>query len=161
MPVPYSITLSISDAKGDQSLVTIPVSSSETVVNVIDFAEAIIPLIQPLVTGALRAAEVSIPVAFTPWPAVASVADVQEKARFAFRTANGFLKHLSLPTFLESLFTPGSRDVDLADTNVAAFVTAMVDGLSVNATTVEPTDTRDEDITELEAASEAWGRARS
>lgn len=161
MAVPYSITLSISDAKGDQSLVTIPLKSTTTVANAIDFAEAIIPLIAPLVNGVLRAAEVSIPVSYTPWPAVASIADVQERARFSFRTVNGFLKHLSLPTFLEGLFSPGTREVDLTDTDVAAFVTAMTDGLTVNATVVEPSDTRDEDLTELEAATEAWGRSRS
>lgn len=161
MAVPYTVSLSISDAKGDISIVSIPLKSSTLLVDAVDAAEALIPIVQPLVNGALRAADISIPISFTPWAAAASTSDVQEKARFVFRTVGGWLKHLSLPSFIEGFFIPGTHEVDLTDTDVAAFVTAMTDGVTVPSTnTVEPSDTRDEDLTELEAAVEAWGNAR-
>src|SRR3972149_1428064 len=113
-----NVQLTVSDAKGDQSVISIPVPGT--------------------------------------------TADVQEKARFVFRTVGGFFKSISLPTFVESLFSAGSKDVDLTDTDVAAFVTAMIAGITVASTeTVEPSDVREADITELEAASEAWGNARN
>jgi len=142
-------------------VISIPVPGTTAVADAIDFAEAMILLIEPLLAGTLRDARISIGVGFTPWASALSTADVQEKARFVFRTVGGFVKSISLPTFVESLFSAGSKDVDLTDTDVAAFVTAMIDGITVASTeTVEPSDVREADITELEAASEAWGNAR-
>lgn len=155
-----SVVFTISDAKGDQSTFSIPIPSSVLIDDIADFAQALADLIEPLCNGALRDLHFTIPVPFTPWAAAASISDIQEKARFAFRTVNGFLKHVSIPTAVESIFAAGSRDVDLADTDVAAFVTAMVDGITVNTHDVEPCDVRDEDLTELESATEAWGKAR-
>lgn len=155
-----SVVFTVSDAKGDQSTFSVPIPTGTALADVAGFAQALAALIQPMCNGALRDLHFSIPVTFTPWSAAASISDIQEKARFAFRTANGFLKHLSLPCALESIFAAGSRDVDIADTDVAAFITAMTDGITVNTHDIEPCDVRGEDLTELEAASEAWGKAR-
>lgn len=156
-----SVVYTVSDAKGDQSTFSIPVPDGTSLTDLLDFAQDMTALLQPLINGALRDVHFVIPVSFVSWPAASSLSDIQEKARFAFRTVNGFLKHLSLPAVVESIFAPGSRSVDLSDTDVAAFVTAMVDGITAASTNViEPCDVRDEDLTELEAATEAWGKAR-
>lgn len=162
--MPLSIQLTIGDAKGDQSTVSIPLPDATAVTDAVLFAQAIIPLIEPLLNGALRDARLAVPVTFTPWSAPASIADIQEKARFAFRGANNFLKSISLPTFVETFFSAGSKDVDTSDTDVAAFVTAMTDGIDLTGAggsgVVEPCDTRGDDLTEIESAVEAWGNAR-
>lgn len=155
-----SVVFTVSDAKGDQSTFSVPIPSTVAIADIADFANGLAALIEPLCNGALRDLHFAIPVTFTPWAAAASISDIQEKARFAFRTTNSFLKHLSIPTAVESIFAAGSRDVDLANTDVAAFVTAMVDGITINTHDVEPCDVRGEDLTELESASEAWGKAR-
>lgn len=155
-----SVVFTVSDAKGDQSTFSVPVPTGTAITDLAGFAQALAALIEPLCNGALRDLHFSIPVSFTPWSAAASISDIQEKARFAFRTVNGFLKHVSLPTAVESVFAAGSRDVDIANTDVAAFITAMTDGITVNAHDVEPCDVRGEDLTELESASEAWGKSR-
>lgn len=160
----YSVQLTISDAKGEQSVVSIPLPTATSITDASLFAEQVIPLIEPLVNGALRDARLSVPIPYTPWIATASISDVQEKARFAFRTVNDFLKLISIPSVVESIFSPGTKNVDTTDTDVAAFVTAMVDGIDLTGVggsgVIQPCDVRGEDLTELATAVEAWGRSR-
>lgn len=160
MARPIQTWYGISDAKGAISTVTIPIPSGTAVGDLVGFVQGMAALLEPLCTGTLRAAGVTIPVPFTPWDVALSTSDVQEKARFGFRTVNNFLKRLSIPTFLESLFSPGTKEVNQADTDVAALITAMESGITINAHVIAPVDEREEDLTDLETAVEEWGRSR-
>lgn len=165
----FSIYFNIGDAKGDTSTVTVPVPTTTDVADAALFVEAIGPLIGALTGGSLVSAGVNIEVdtsGIGGFTAASTLSDVQEKARFAFRTAGGFLKSLSLPTFIESKFvnSGAGKEVDLTDTDVSSFVTAMEDGLSVTGLggtgTVSPSDYRGDDIVSIEEAREAWGKYR-
>src|SRR5512139_432154 len=109
------IAFTISDAKGDQTTITIPVPDGTALADMAGVAQAFANLLEPLCSGALRSVHFTVPVSFTPWSAALSTSDLQEKARFAFRTVGGFLKHLSIPSVVESIFAAGSRDVDQAN----------------------------------------------
>lgn len=158
------IGLTITDVKGDKSTVTIPLPDGTALSDVQLFATQLAALVQPLVQGQLVSLTFTVPVNWTPWPIIDAAADVQEKARFAFRTASGFLKSLSIPTVVESIFATGSGDVDTSDPDVAAFVTAMEDGIDLTGVggsgTIEPSDLRNDDLVSLAQAHEAWGRYR-
>jgi hypothetical protein len=159
MPIQTYYTLQ--DAKGDKSTVIVPIPDGTDFDDIIEFVQEMADLLDPLTNGTLVDAGFTMSVAFTPWAVASAIADVQEKARFVFRTVGGFVKSLSLPTILEDIFLAGSKDVDTSDPDVAAFVTAMVDGLTLTSTnTIEPVDSRDEDLTDLNSAVEAWGRSR-
>ncbi|MCZ7545743.1 MAG: hypothetical protein M5R40_20485 [Anaerolineae bacterium] len=130
------------------------------------FAEQLALLIDPLVVGALTRIGVTRDVDL-PGGLAASAsanADVEEGARFQFRTENGFFSGLRLPTFDESKIAAGTRGVDLADGDVAAFVAAMEDGLDLSGVggtgTVQPCDARDEDLLALEFAREQFLSSR-
>ena len=151
----------IADAKNDTSTVMIPLPSTVAITDLNDYVTDLAAIIQPLVNGTLLEAGFAVGVSVVPWPIAAGISDVQEKARYVFRTAGGWLKSLSIPTVLESIFSPGSREVDTSDPDVAAFVTAMVDGITVASTNnIEASDRREDDLTNLVQATEAWGRAR-
>lgn len=165
----FSVYYVVSDAKGDTSTVTVPIPDTTDVADAALFVEALGPLIGALTDGALESAGINVEVdasGIGGWAAASTLSDVQEKARFAFRTAGGFLKSLSLPTFIESkLVNSGAgKEVDLTDGDVSAFVTAMEDGLSVTGLggtgSVFPSDYRGDDITTLVEAREAWGKYR-
>lgn len=162
--MPYFVQLTLSDAKGDQSVMSIPLPDATDVADAQRYGEEITLLLAPLVNGALRDARLSVPINYVPYDPVASIADVQEKARFSFRTTNDFLKSISIPTFVEGFFVPGTKEVDTTDPDVAAFTTAIIDGINIDPgvtdTIIQPCDVRGKDITELEGAVEAWGRAR-
>ena len=112
------------------------------------------------------AAGARIEIALTTVQTVADVmADVQEGARFVFATANGFLKTVRLPTFLETLMLPGSRLVDTGNSDVFAFTTAITDGIDLTAAggtgICTFRTTHREDLDTFKKASEDWGRNRS
>lgn len=160
-----SFYYTIQDSKGQTSTVEIPfLYTSLTAVTVTILNAAIAAwgeLIDPLVNGGLKSAGVKIEVDIATFGATAAlVADVQEKAEFIFRTDGGWIKRLNLPTFIEDFFFPGTSNVDTTDTDVAAFITAMEDGITVSAVDFEPTDTRGDDITEVVTATENWGKRR-
>lgn len=160
-----NVYVQIRDAKGDTSSVTIPIPTETSLADAAIFAKEIAELIDPLVAGGIVGAGFSVGVDLSGLVQIpAAISDVQEKAMFAFRTANNFLKRLHLPSFEEGKFTPNSVQVDQTDADVAAFITALTDGIDLTGAggsgVVAPVDTRGEDLVSLEAAVEAWGRSR-
>lgn len=159
------IRYSIADAKGDTSEVEIPFPDSTDVVDLLAQVGPIAQLLNAIVTGGLVRASVTVdldlsatgPAGFGGWGPVASLAsDVQEKAEFVFRTVLGNIKRINLPTIDEDIIAINSREVDMADAGVQAFITMMEDGIG----DVEPSDQRGEDLFTLVAATENWGKRR-
>jgi len=157
-----SIFFNIVDAKNKSSTVEIEFPSATSAALLAALVPAVGALINPLVTGGLKSAgfKVEVDLSGTWGIGTLLLSDVQEKAEFAFRGANNFLKRLNLPTFDEDLFLPNSQFVDTADTAVAAFIDMMTDGITVSSTLVQPTDVRGDDLETLVTARENWGKRR-
>lgn len=158
--MPISVFYRVQDAKGDTSTITIPIPDGTLITNVAGYVTAMSSILEDLINGTLVEAGFAVTVPVTPWALAAPISDVQERARFVFRGINGFLKSISLPSVIESIFSPGSREVNRADPAVAAFVTAIVDGITVSGADIEAVDIRGDDLTNLVQATEAWGRMR-
>lgn len=162
------LTLTIQDGSQptpQTSKIEIPLQNGKTIANYTSVASAAWTLISPLINGTLVNAAFTVDVDISGFTiAVASaISDVQEKAEFVFRTANGFIKRLNLPTIVESVFGSAGRSdaVDVTDEDVAAFVTAIEDGFDLGGgTTVGVVNEHDEDVTTLVAARENWGKRR-
>jgi hypothetical protein len=149
----------IKDGKGQTSMVTIPIPSTTDSGDIADFTTAMAGLLDDLIHGGIDSIGFSLPVDWTAQiPDAAS--DVQEAARFSFRTVGNFIKKVVIPAIWENKFVAGSTLVNQAETNVAAWLTAMTGGLSVNGHQVRPCNAHEEDIESLDVAVEAWGRAR-
>ena len=159
------VYLNIQDGDGEASTVEFAFPDATPVGVLAAAVPAIAALVNPLTLGGLRSAgfRVEVDVSGSWGPVSALLADVQEKAMFVFRGVNNFIKRLGIPAFDESLFMNGgsSPTVNTADTDVAAFVDFMTDGITVSATLITPTDIRGDDIVSLESASQSWGRNRS
>lgn len=151
----------ITDEKNDQSVVEIPIETGGALTDIPLAVSAMTALIKPLITGGvLRAGfKMDVPIVST---LASADSDLQEKALFQFRTENNFLKDISIPTFNEQLMVAGSKLVNRSATAVVNFVNAMEDGFTGGLFTdsVEPVDSRGEDLTALEEAREAWGKYR-
>lgn len=171
--MPITLYVRVADAGGPTgpgtSLITVELDPAVAVTNLSNAVEALALLVEPLIMGQIVAAgfTIEVPLNGVIVGAAANVlADVQEKAVFAFRTANGFLKRISIPTFAETLFTGGGsgHDVDITDPDVAAFVDAMEDGIDLAAAggvgLVGVVDTRDEDLVSLESAVQLFVNRR-
>lgn len=162
--MPHYVYISIKDEKGDISTISFPFPDSTPVTDLALLPSAIWNLVNPLVTGGLVEAGFRY-VANIAATSASAGADVQEKGEFILRTVNGFLKRLNIPTFLESLFNSGSKEINQADGDVAAFITLLEDGIDLAGSggsgVVQPCDIRGEDLETLEAAIENWGKRRS
>lgn len=163
----WTILLSIQDEKGVTSTTELNLEDSGLPLIQQAFAGEIAKLVDGMTTGAITrvGATFNIPLPSGIKTAPQANSDVEEGARFQFRTANGFYSGMRIPTFDESKIVTGTRAVDLTDSDVAAFVTAMTDGIDMTAAgfvgvTEEPVDKRGEDLVALEFAREQFISSR-
>lgn len=164
-----TIFYTIEDADGDQSVISIPVSFLSTL-DGDAFAFAVEygwDIINPLLNGTLIKAGITVEVDIAGFTNVAAavVADVQEKAEFVFRAVGGFIKRISLPTFIETFFTGAGagKEVDVTQAQVTAFNTLITAGFHEALVSTEPlTPVTDhmEDITTFVEGHQSWGRNR-
>jgi hypothetical protein len=166
MAVAFSAIYTIEDGKTKTSTCEINFPSSVTLANASIFAAEMAKLINAVTTGAIR----RIGLAFTvPLPGTirttpASASDVEEGAKFQFKTDGGWFTGFRIPTFSDTLMATGTGNVDLTDTAVAALVTALTDGINLvgagGTGTIAPTDKREDDIDVLSFAREQFISSR-
>lgn len=162
----WTVMLSIQDEKGKASTTEVNLPAATTLTDAQLMAQEIAKLINPIITGSIvrigLVRSVALPAGLRANPAANS--DVEEGARFQYRTANGFFTSLRLPTFDEALITAGTRQVNTAASGVSAFNTAMLSGINLSSVggsgTVSPCDKRGEDIVALEFAREQFLSSR-
>lgn len=162
----FSVLYSIRDAKGSTSTSQVNLPTGLDFDNAVTFAGSMASLIDDLIGGQIVrvgiAFEVDLPGGLQSSPSASS--DVEEGARFQFRTSGNHFTGIRIPTFLESFLQSGTKFVDTTATEVAAFVNAMISGIDVDpgapVVVVAPSDTRDEDITSLDSALESFQSSR-
>lgn len=169
--MPVNIFYTVADGDNDQSVINIPVALSVTdLTDGIDLGFVLEygwDIINPLINGTLVNAGITIQADIGDWTntAAAAISDVQEKAEFVFRAVGGFIKRISLPTFVETFFTGSGagKEVDVTQAAVTAFNTLIIDGFEealVSTDPVTPTTDHGEDITTFVEGHQAWGRNR-
>lgn len=162
MTVQWLATINFADGDGDSKSLSVPFTSADMVDMVdaaddpVQFAQQIAVYLDAMTGGAIRSISLSIKV---PLPAVqaipAPLSDVQELGVFKFRTSNGFLKTISVPTFDESLIIAGTKLIDQLDPIIADFVEMMIEPINLPAGwTLNPVDERGENLIALESALE-------
>lgn len=165
----YSVIFSFRDAKGKSSTTEVNIPTGLTLANMTIFAQEMAKLIDPLITGVITriglAINIALPAGLAANPL--STSDVEEGGKFQFSTAGGYYTGLRIPTWMESLVSAGSDDINTLDADVAAFVAAMMSGIDLTTATpvagtgtVTPTDGRGDDITALVNAKEQFVNSR-
>jgi hypothetical protein len=165
----YGIVISFQDAKGETSTTMVNVPTGLTLANLTIFAQEMVKLIDAQINGIITRVGLAVTIALPTGINISpnSASDVEEGGYFSFRTAGGYFTSLRIPTFLESLISAGSADIDTSDPDVAAFVAAMITGIDLTTATptagsgtVTPTDSRGDDITALTDAKEQFTNSR-
>ena len=164
--MPYTVLYSVRDGKGAISTTELNLPDSITLDNARIFAAEMGKLIDNLITGAIvrigLVVSVDLPSGIAASPDETS--DVEEGARFQWRSQNGFYSGMRLPTFDETYIVAGSRDVDRAASPVAAFILAMLDGINLagagGSGKPNPCDKRGDDLWALEFAREQFMSSR-
>lgn len=163
--MPINVAYYIEDGKSDESPLTINLPSGTSAADAVAFAQTMWPLVDALINGGNVVAKVIFEVPGITSSNPIGSSDVQEIAKFVFNTANTIAKKaMGIPTFIESKILPGTKLVDTTDVDVAAFVTAMVDGLDTTGNggsgVIQPCNLYDFDLTSLRSAVETWGKER-
>lgn len=161
----WTILYSIQDGKGKVSTTEVNLPTATNLASATAMAQQLATLINNVITGAI--VRIGITLQVTPpgglRVAAAANSDVEEGARFQYRTQNGFYSGLRIPTFDESLIATGSRDVNVAGA-VATFSTAMISGIDTSGAggtgVIQPCDKRGEDLVALEFAREQFLSSR-
>lgn len=159
MAIPVSLTITIKDGKNENSVVEIFLPSATTLTDAQAFWAGFDNLFDALIDGGVVSASVSFPLALPIGINIADpLSDVQEGALFVWETAQASLtkKSLTIPTIKEALFVAGTKLINTAHADVAAFLTAMLSGIGG----VEPVAINDLDLGALRTAREAWGKYR-
>jgi hypothetical protein len=165
----YAIVISFQDAKGKQSTTMVNVPTGITLANLTIFAQEMVKLIDTMINGIITRVGLAVTFALPTGINISpnSASDVEEGGYFNFRTAGGYHTSMRVPTFMETLVSAGSADVDTSDPDVAAFVSAMISGINLTTATptagtgtVTPTDSRGDDIVALTDAKEQFVNSR-
>ncbi len=164
-----TIFYTIEDGDGDQSVISIPVSFVDTLDGA-GLAYAVgygWPIINALVSGHLVNAGITIEMDISGFTNAAAdvLSDVQEKAEFVYRAVGGFIKRISLPTFVETFFTGSGagKEVDVTQSAVTAFNTLITAGFHealVSTDPLTPTTDHAEDIVTFIEGHQSWGKNR-
>jgi len=160
MVAPF-VSITIQDEKNAKSTLEIYVPTGTSAEDILDFGTSIAGLIVPLITGQIT--RVAACIGVTP-PASALVpgADVEEGGQFRFNVVGGNRSNITIPTFNESLTIAGSTALDTNNADVAAFIDAMTNGVTVASTnTVSPVDYRDGDLTVPVSTWQVFGGRRA
>lgn len=158
-----AVLYSVRDSKDQVSTFEINIPTSVTLAQATGFAQGIATLVNAVTTGVLTRVGIVVGVTLPGGIRVAALtnSDVEEGAKFQFNTLGGYKTGFRLPTFLETLIASNSRAVDLEDSDVAALVNAIEDGLTITGTLIQPTDGRSDDITALVSAKEQFLTSRA
>jgi len=167
--VASTIFYTIADADNQESVISIPVSFA-SIIDGDGMAFAVEygwDIINPLLNGTLVRAGITVEIDIGTFTNVAAavISDVQEKALFTFNAVGGFIKKISLPTFIETFFTGAgaNRDVDITQAEVLAFTALMEDGFHealVSTDPLTPVTDHGEDVTTFIEGHQLWGSNR-
>ena len=158
-----SITLNIVDGKGDTSTVTLYTTDSLPLVNTIAGIGDLITLVRAVIGGGISSASLCFQIAIPVLDSVVQDAslDIEEGALFLQRVESGHERRNRIPTFREDMFVADTREVDLANVAVAAFVAALKGGITTAGGDLVFTDDRGSDIVSIYDAYEAFQSSRS
>jgi len=162
MALAVSIRFDFVDDKGKASFTKVHVPNGFTIAQYVEFAQGFGQLLTNASSAVLTRASVVFSIDLsgaTIKAAAAFAADVAQKAFFQFRTAvTGFLARMKIPTLNELKVNSGSDSINQADADVAAFITAMENGIIVTGATISPCDDRGNDIVDTTIAREVFRR---
>lgn len=157
-----ALIYTIKDAKGAKSTFTVNFPDSVNIDVLKTFAGSTAALVDDLIKGQIVDIGIGMTVALPGGLKASPVAtaDVEEKARFQFTAASGAITGFSLPTYDETFTIAGSGNVDTANATVDTFVDRILEGQTVLAVNVSPSDDRGSDITGLSSARESYASSR-
>lgn len=149
MPLAPKISYTIRDGDGDGAETSVHVPSGDTLQRYGEFAIAHAEVMEDILLGVFDpTARLSIPVDISALTGnvVADTSDVEQVAAFQFADANNEPVDVNVPGLNPLHVVAGTDALDVADVDIAAFITAMESGLAVTGGTIAPSSVSEADI---------------
>lgn len=154
----------IRDSKGKESTFRMNFPTNADIAIAKEFLRNTGTMIDGLIRGQIVSVGITLGVENLPagWKAAPLPnADVEEGARFSFRSAIGAITNFRIPTFDEANVIEGTQNVNTALAPVDAFVDRITDGYTQGLINVSPSDDHGSDIVSLESALESFTNTRN
>lgn len=148
----------LSDTDNDLASFGIDVPSTFTLAQYTEFVRAKAVLLDAITSGLITRAGLKrdIDISTLTGNVSLTTSDREDIGNFIFRTAAGNRVVVRVPGIAEVKVLANSDDLDQADVDVAAFVSAMLNGIAVTAGTIVPSDVAEDDIVAIVAAQERF-----
>lgn len=158
MAIAIAVNYTFTDDSGDTATTTIHVPNTFSIAQYTEFGRSMADLVDNIVSGVVSDCElvVTLDISALTGNNAQSGSDVEEIGAFGFRTAEGRDVRVNIPGINESMVAANSDDLDQLDTDIAAFITAMLNGIAVAGGTPAPTDVNEGDITSIVYAREEF-----
>jgi hypothetical protein len=153
------IIAQIADATGDESSTSVRLADSATIAQANGFAVGWTQAVDALIGGVIRAvlAFLRVDISALTGNLVGANSDVEHIGKFSFLTEDGIRTLVNIPCLSEiALGTTTSDTLDPVQANVAAFLTAMEDGINAGGALIQPCDIGEGDITQTVFSREAF-----
>jgi len=160
MVLAVSVRFDLQDDKGKTSFTKVRVPTGFSISQYGEFAQGMAQLIADLsqckVTRASFCVGLDLSGASIK-PAATAFSDIAQKILVGFSTVlAGFRTKMKIPALDENKVVAGSDALDLADPDVAGFLSAMENGIVTTGGTIQPTDMRLNDISGTDYARELF-----
>jgi hypothetical protein len=154
---PKTITFTFQDDDLAQGSVSVKLPDTVSYDGAFAFAEDFVAMLTPLSDCALQKYTVSGEVFDDAYPQGAAGSDVEDKGVIVIRTANNGTSSFTWPGVKESVLlntiSPPGTYIDLANVNVAALLSALINGLAEGILgTLQPSDRRGADFLSVKEA---------
>ena len=159
MAIPYGISLQLRDNPGKRAKTEFFVPTTFTIAQYTEAAQDLADTVDAISGAVIEKSVLNIPVDMSALinNTVGSLSDVGDLGQFAFNTAENRPVRVNVPGLIETLVPSGSDDIDQANVDVAAYLTAMLTGILVTgAVTVQPCNIGEGDLTSTKFARERF-----
>jgi hypothetical protein len=158
MAIATAINYTFTDDSGESATTTIHVPNTFSIAQYTEFSRSMADLLDNIVAGVVSNAELTFTIDISSLTGnnAQSGSDVEEIGAFGFRTAEGRDVTINIPGINESMVEANSDDLDQLDADIAAFVTAALNGIAVAGGTPALTDVNEADLTTLVYAREEF-----
>lgn len=153
------IVFQVQDASGTKGTTSVRVAGEPTLAGLAGFAVGWANALNNLIAGKIigAAALIKANISGLTGNTIISVSDVEHVGKFEFLTAGGNRVKVNVPALAEQLLlATTSDDLNQSETNIAAFIAAMEDGINVGGALIQPCDLGEDDVVATIFAREAF-----
>lgn len=153
----YDVKLNVLDNDGDEADTSVHLPENLTLAQYQEFAWRYAQIVEDIIYGVIKSVatlRIALDVSALIGNGAPDVdSDVEQRAQYISSAADGSTTEMNIPALVEAQIATGTDEMDTTDTNVAALIAMLEDGLTISgAVVVQPTNINSSDISAVLSA---------